>query len=502
MSHCARSVAALLLLLVNAGARAEKKAVLMESYAGPRPPGMAHYADQIANSFGPARLVYGDELKKRLTTSFSRPVTRATAEELQALVQRATDGGAAFTSSSFTLAISELTRAVDGLANQSAALAAEPKLRDVRRNALFKLANAQVKVNNPSAAQATLGEAVRSFPEIQSFSEAQFPPRVVAIGNRVLADKAEQGGTLTVETQPSRRRFFLNEQLAGMTPRTITGLLPGTYRLYVASNDPTRGAVRLVEVKPRTTTTVVIDSEVDDHLETENYVGLRFATHPEKQRLETPIACAIAREVGADEVILLTLQQSPSSETELLGAVYKTESGHREWGVILPLAPAPDDSALARFALSLRTRREVEGVKVAPEPSPPPAPKAAAVPSPVLSNGPRLSEPRLRLGRGVAIALGTSLGLATATTAAWLGSYYGYGCSGPTGSEGTDPMSPCAPGSTGRYVDASFFTLMLAGWSVGTASLIMTLVEYIEHRQSVKKGTVTVGRDGTTSFHF
>ncbi len=362
----------LALLLVGAPARAEKKAILLESYSDPRPVGMTRNVTQITKAFGPARVLSGDELRKRLEVSFSRPVTRASADEIQALIKRATDGSAAYTSSSFTVAISELTQAADGLANQSAVLAIDPKLREVRRDALLTLAKALVKTNNTTAAQAVLREVIRSFPEIQAFSEVQYHPRLVAIGNQVLKEKMEQAGSLAVETRPSRRRFFLNEQPAGSTPKTSTGLLPGNYRIYIPSADPRRGSLRLVEVKPRETTTVTVNSEVDDQLEAESYIGLRFATRAEKDRFEIPLACAVARAVGAEEVILLTQQRSPSSETELLGAVYNAENGHREWGVILPLAPTPDDQALARFALSLRTRREVEGVKVAPEPPPPP----------------------------------------------------------------------------------------------------------------------------------
>lgn len=514
-------VLALLLVLVAAPARAEKKAILLESYSDTRPMGMARNVTQITKAFGPARVLSGDELRKKLEESFSRPVTRASADEIQALIKRASDGSAAYTSSSFTVAISELTQAADGLANQSAVLALDPKLREVRRDALLTLAKALVKTNNTTAAQAALREVIRSFPEIQAFSEVQYHPRLVAIGNQVLKEKVEQAGSLAVETRPSRRRFFLNEQPAGSTPKTSTGLLPGTYRIYIPSADPRRGSLRLVEVKPRQTTTVAIDSEVDDQLEAESYIGLRFATRAEKDRFEIPLACAVARAVGAEEVILLTQQRSPSSETELLGAVYNAENGHREWGVILPLAPTPDDQALARFALSLRTRREVEGVKVAPEPPPPPKteepqPPAAsasttttATPAITLQPATQPFDPNRRYTlTWIGVTVGIGIPMLAVGTGLWF--YYGCNTDAETNMPGVGVAGSgrCFGASVGRELPLMMVTIGSSLALTGVAIAIWDAIDKaIDRRRRSKKvspgiAPATNGMNATLKVNF
>jgi hypothetical protein len=471
-----------------------KKPILLESYADPRPMGMARNVEQIVKAFGPANVIAGEELRRKLEPVFSRSVSRGSADEIQALLTKATEGVQAFTSSSFTVAIAELSQAVDDLANQTVALSLDPKLREARRDALLTLVKAYVKTNNVTAAQAALRELYRSFPELPALSEAQYPPRVVALANQVLGERAEQAGTLEVKTRPSRRAFYLNEQPGGTSPRTITNLLPGTYRIYApGAADPRRGSLRLVEVKPRQSTEVSIDSEVEDRLETESYIGLRFTSRAEKDRFEIPLACAIAAAIAADEVIILTQQRSRSSGPELLGAVYAAD-GRFEWGVILPLTPQPDDQALARFAVSIRMRREMEGVKVAPEPPSRPSTKSAVVAAPApLSSASDERAPveakaqrdvvRFELGRGRKIALGTSLGLGAAMTAAWLTSSFAFDCAGAVGG-GSD--GPCGPGTAGRWTTSSLFGLALGGLSVGTGFLIGVVADYAAHRARAK----------------
>jgi hypothetical protein len=212
--------------------------------------------------------------------------------------------------------------------------------------------------------------------------------------------------------------------------------LPGTYRLYIPIGNGERGSLRYVQVRANHQTPVVVDSAVEEQLETESYVGLRFNSRAERERFEIPLACAIARAVGASEVVLLSQQRSPSSDMEILGAVYNAQTGHRDWGVILPLTPPPDDDAVARFALSLRTRREISGVRVAP-PSAPPELADVQLGQPKLSAPPQ-SGP-WRLERHQKIMLGTLGGAGALLLGIGLGVHFAYGCDKWFG---TDPMTP------------------------------------------------------------
>jgi hypothetical protein len=415
----------------------------------------------------------GDDLRTRLHASFARPVAHGTAEDIAVLTKRAADGTAAFTSSNFAVAVTELTQAVEGLANQPAALAADPKLRDLRRDALLTLVKAQVKMNQIAGAQSTLREVIRSYPEIQGLSETQFPPRVVALATAVMKEKADLAGSLTIETRPSRRRIFVDEQPA-VSPKTFSTLYPGPYRVYIPSPmDPKRGGLRIIDVIPRQTTNVVIDSEIDDHLETESFIGFRFSSRSEKERLEIPFACAVANTVKAQEVILLTPQRSPSGDPELLGAVHNATTGRREWGVILPLSPSPTDQALSRFALSLRTRREIAGVRVAPRGESPPATVAALdqMSSPTetgLANGEERWSFRAKLAVGLTLSLGAAL------VATGIGLHPAFDCSGPLGVDSRE--GACGPNASGRWTVSALIIAGSGSIAAGLGVLIGQLI--------------------------
>lgn len=493
----ARSALALLVAGVALGVGgpalgAEPKTILIESYADARPIGMSRYMNEIASALNLPGLLAGDELRARLEATFARPAGKATPEDLQALVKRASEGTSSYGDANFTVAITQLSQVVDGLARESAALVSDRKLSAVRKEALLTLAQAYVKQHRIEDAKATLRELLRSYPEVQDFPAATYPPKIVDLGKAVLKERAESSATLLVDSVPSGRKVYVNEQLVGETPRTLTKLLPGSYRVYLPPGGAShRGSVRVVDLRGRATT-LTIETEIDDHLETEEYVGLRFGSAAERERFETPVACAIARKLGASEVIILTRQRSPAAETEILGAIYDAANAHRKWGAILPLAPSPpNDAALAKFALSLRTRRQVEGVRVAPAEarSASGAPRAvAAEPLQV-----RRSDDRgFRLGRGTQIALGTSLGLAAALTAAGLASFFAFDCSGDAAS------GPCGAGTGGRSATTSLMGLALGGYSVGLGLLVGVVVDYALHRARLKP-RIALGAGGSVT---
>src|SRR5262249_29293779 len=153
--------------------------------------------------------------------------SHATSEELQALVKRASEGANAFAAANFAVAVAHLTQAVDGLTRESGALATQPALRTARKDALPTLAQALAKLKRTDEARVVLAEACRSYPELTSFPETVYPPRIVELGNQILRERATHPGALVIETVPPGRPVLLNEQPLGDAPRTARGLLPG-----------------------------------------------------------------------------------------------------------------------------------------------------------------------------------------------------------------------------------------------------------------------------------
>jgi hypothetical protein len=345
-------------------ADAKPRTVLIESYVGGRPRDAGPVVEQVREGLA-AQVLSGDRLRAWIESEYARPISVASPQAMERLVNRGAEGSAAFEAADFIPATAALSQVSEGLAKESAALSLDPKLREARKNALITLALAYAKMRRFDAAKETLAELVRSFSDIRSFPESAYPPKIAELGNQLLKEKAERGGALSVATIPSGRKLFLNEEPMGASPKLLSGLLPGKYRLYMPSaHSDQSGSVRIVTIDAGRRRSLLLATEVDDHLELSEYVGFKFAGDDEKQRFEIPLASAMGQALGVNEVVLITQGYSPSAEPELLGAVYEVGDGHRAWGVILPLTPAPNDKAVASFVLSLRTRREIAGVKL------------------------------------------------------------------------------------------------------------------------------------------
>lgn len=499
-----RSAVALLIIcaFVPAAAAAVESPRLMvlESYADARPLGMSHYVAEIIDDLGMPGITSGDDLRTKLEAHFSRPAGKATAEDLQALVERARDGVNAFGAANFNIAVTQLSQVVDGLAREPAALIADSKLRETRKEALLTLAKALAKLHREGEARAAVAEAVRSYPELE-FSEAVYPPNIVQLAKTVQKERATHPHSFQIVTSPPGKRVFLDEVPVGLTPVTKTGLLAGTYRVFFPSMGASgHGAYRIVEVDDKSSS-LAVSSDIEDHLELAEYVGLRFSSVAQQQKAEVPIACAIAEALAldkpTDEIIILTRQRSPAAEAELMGAIYDVK-GHRKWASIIPLSPnPPDDTMLARFAKSLRLRREVEGVKAAP-PEAPRAPAVAAAPTPQLQlvAPPANSTDDFRYNFGDAAPdrsghkyfagwYGVSAAVALAGTVGWLASRGAYHCSDWLG---TDLSGPCGPDTAGRSMTVGFFGVALIGWSGVVATGIVNLMDYGIQRDLWKKG--------------
>ena len=369
----ARATFALVLLSSSMASAAGPRILILESHSDPRPAGMQRYVEAVSSAFDGQAVIAGDELRKGIQASFSTQTLTAGPEAISELVKLANLGSSDYYSgANLSVAAAQIAQAAEGLAHEPLALASDAKLRGVRKEALLTLAQALVKMRKTEEARTILGEVVRSFPEMKAFSEAAVLPKVAELGNAILKERTQRPGTLIIESIPSGRRVVVNDQFVGKTPLSLKGLLAGTYRVFLPSNRPSNhGFSRSTEVHSGKIASVTFEVEIEDRIELEEYVGFRFSTAEERQRFEAVMASNLGKALGADEVLLLSRQRSPSAESELLGAIYDTSEqpghqfGHRKWGVILPLTPSPDDAALARFALSLKTRRPVDGVQVA-----------------------------------------------------------------------------------------------------------------------------------------
>jgi hypothetical protein len=459
------TVALVVVLTAPALAQPKPRAILLESYAGGRPREVGPIVEKVREG---ADVLSGEKLRAAIENEVARPVSVASPQAMERLTNRAAEGAAAFEAAEFVPATAALAQASDGLGRESPSLILDPKLREARKAALTTMALAYARMRRFDAARETLQELVRSHPDVRAFPDSVFPPKIAELGAQVLKEKAQHGGTLSVTTIPTGRKLYLDEEPVGESPRILNGLLPGRYRLFIPSaKSEQSGTVRLVDVEPARRRSLLATLDVDEHLELNEYLGLAFADDEDKQRLETPLACALGQELGASEVVILTQGYSPSGDSQLLAAVYSVGNGNRSWAVTLPLSPPPGDNAIAALVQSLRTRKEVPPVRPfegrALESRPPkPAPTAARAAAPPPPPPPPSSEAPRADGKWLALhSLGwvaLVAGIPTFLAGVGLASRSGLGTCGST--------TQLCPST---YSDQSGGTVLLA---LGAAAMV------------------------------
>jgi hypothetical protein len=325
----------------------ERSVVLLEQVVGRRDTRAAPWLSAVALELG-EQVASGAPLGARLEQALGSPVWPGRCGALDEALDLLSRGHAAFIEARLPEAAERLRSGLDRLAARPCLPDLDESARQLRQTAQLELAQAQLKLRQPHEATATVAALLRSAPSYR-FSETALPPRLVEVGQRLLHERAATPATLLIETLPDGRRLFVDERPVGSSPQTLAGLLPGPAQLVVegAAGRPARR--RSVALQPGRATSLSLSMPVSDRLETEQFVGLRFDS-PERAATESgPLAAAVARALGADEVVVLEVRAD-----ELDAHVYGAVDGEERRSATLALTTAPPAESLRRFARLLR----------------------------------------------------------------------------------------------------------------------------------------------------
>ena len=364
--------------LLCAPAAAQEIGVI-QSYAGFIPQNAPHYANYLVRTLPEGSVVAGSELVERIIERFGRSpqsssISPTALESLkQKLLRQIASGRRKFLEGEYQLAIKSLLTALNAVKKNAELLADSKKLRQSRRDASLYLAQSYLRMRRRKMAAGIMHDVIRLNPK-RKISKKTYSPDLVKLHERIQR-KMRRLPRHNLEVGVSvEAAIYVDGKYSGGSPTTIKGLFPGQYHIY-AKGPKKQSVVHLVEISDRDRK-LAIDLELENRIETERYVGLRFANRSEQQAEEHRRGTAIASALGLKKIIILRHEKYRGRST-LYGRLCNIDENtcQREGFVYLDLTDTPERNIrdLGRFLLngekatSIKKHNRLLAVKVKPK---------------------------------------------------------------------------------------------------------------------------------------
>jgi hypothetical protein len=162
----------------------------------------------------------------------------------------------------------------------------------------------------------TMAEECRRLVPRGDPSAFMHPPTVVETLEQVDESRADQAGSLRVDSLPTACAVRVNGVLLGETPFEIRDLFPGQYRVQVECEPDHHGRSHIADVIAGPTE-VFVDLRFDRAIETEPGLYLRYASPSDEEKHRVSDAQEIAEVVPASALLLLSAPTPDVIELEL-----------------------------------------------------------------------------------------------------------------------------------------------------------------------------------------
>ncbi len=350
----------LLCLLLPATSLAGGETLIMEARVGPRRADADKHVANLALSLEGEEALGGEALARRLERLVSRPPGAEAKPEL--LQQQVAEGRRLFIEGQFGEAIKILARARDALQANPALVAMDQRLRTSLYQALLYLAHAHLRQGKKNEARRLATGVLRAYPE-RPLSKARYGPELAALYEEVRREMGKMPRSrLTIKTRGPGCSLFLNERYVGISPITVDGLYPGSYRLFL-QRPGQRGRVHLVQLFGKDLS-LALDLGLDRALNTDGRVSLVYPDQGARERWQVEHAATLARRMGARRVILLE-QEELDGEPALGATLIAAEQGTTLRAARVSLAPpAEAPGRVTRLARFISTGKASDGLEV------------------------------------------------------------------------------------------------------------------------------------------
>jgi hypothetical protein len=349
------------LCVAAAAGAAHASPIVIESYVGKRPADADDYIAIMLEELGQrGKRVGVDGVGVPLELIHSRPAvsgdSAAVAEQLPRLAEL---GYQAWLDGNYPAAIRDLGGAIEIARTASGAIIENKDRRLLVGSALVGLALANRRCGQMpvrcglteasaaealDAAQRWMTEVVGSFQESE-VDVANYGPEALVFYQKVRQSIRARsvGGTLIVSVDDAGSMIFVNEGYAGLGKATLNNVLLASYRVLVRKG-ASPGRVFRPSIVPGEPTSLHVSWGFEAALHTSpRWAGVLFGDEDTRDHYEVPYATRVARLLGADTVIVLTIR-TEKGRRALVGAVYGADGTAlpRSADIALePVAPSP-----------------------------------------------------------------------------------------------------------------------------------------------------------------
>jgi hypothetical protein len=218
--------------------------------------------------------------------------------------------------------------------------------RRVLDTCLF-MVRALLETNSESRARAMAEDCRRLVPRGDP-SAFMHPPAVMEALDRVDESRADQTGSLRVNSLPTACAVRVNGVMLGETPFEIRDLFPGRYRVQVECEPDQRGRVHTADVIAGPTE-VFVDLRFDRAIETDPGLHLHYASPSDQETHRLSDAEEIAEVVPASALLLMSAPTPDVVELELYRGAPVTRVA------LARIATGPRGPSRGDIALAART---------------------------------------------------------------------------------------------------------------------------------------------------
>ncbi|MFO1463736.1 MAG: PEGA domain-containing protein [bacterium] len=202
----------------------------------------------------------------------------------------------------FKEAISLLEGTIDGYRGSKVALTDPFQLTD----AYLILANVQLGNNDPKRAQESLQEAVRLNPD-REITELQYPPKTVALFQKVRAEflKKAKSASLEIQISPAKAEVFVNGQAKGAGPVKLERWTLGDHFILVQAPGYKPQAQKLTLKAEGGREKFSLEKLSDPTVNRHGLSIAQLGDVDEQVRLGT----AVGKALGLDKVVLVSVEE-------------------------------------------------------------------------------------------------------------------------------------------------------------------------------------------------
>lgn len=179
-------------------------------------------------------------------------------------------------------------------------------------DACLYLVRAHLQHNDRAEARSQALECRRLVPDARPETTVHPPDVIGVLAEAQALLRSHDPASLRIESEPTGCAAYVNGRNLGPTPRELSALSPGEYRIQVECESGVMGRVHRIALAG-SRVTAKVDTRYDRAIETLFDISLHYATRDQEKSFLARDAVETARIVGASDVVVAWVESTPNT---------------------------------------------------------------------------------------------------------------------------------------------------------------------------------------------